>query len=676
MNIKPIDNLLKSHFSRIFDAAHVKAKEDFNINIENRISDLSILNQWNFLHEETIRLEKIIKEHKHTYYIKNSNSEDWLLSQFASRTFLLNIDESEELFDAIYTGEYRHLISEAKQTIKKGIPQYSYEKYMNGEECEYFSLFNYIQNTTKEDYYKIKDYQAECLYKIVNHDFKKMTLLIQEYCKSLKDPLEFIKSENDKIDKLFEISDYSKGLKGELASLFISRYFNIGIYDEIKLIESFKHVAKETFNWGLITPNTINEALNKIDNGSDEFVSNEHTIFFTINKIKEWFEDIISGLSVNEKIEDTEWNRIIKEALTTADDKISEIIAEIEDFAYNENESKENIEKYLSEHIELYRKRYNRIEFKYYFHFFSEEHEHLLNRFIITNSYFGNDITEQIEILIESKIVYEVSWNLVQIYYEIFNKKNIGEHASSAEVYFILHKMVLDKELYEEFELYSNQFFSDFSSYNMPINFYFKNHTESISNLFNKVIGKLEDILNNAETTNKVIYIQSRLKELKQRELKLSQFKKEEGFDKKDYSYSKLLKDFLKIESEFINETKLITDLKIFKNINQKLLPVSSNILVDIIPEDKIKFILQLLEDLGITVDGKYILGEKKKSAIRGVVEALRKKNLIPNIGLEKINNIIAERINLDLKSKLDVSDTSKLYKKLTLEILENNNVL
>jgi hypothetical protein len=116
--------------------------------------------------------------------------------------------------------------------------------------------------------------------------------------------------------------------------------------------------------------------------------------------------------------------------------------------------------------------------------------------------------------------------------------------------------------------------------------------------------------------------------------------------------------------------------LNIFKNINQKLLPLSTNILDDIIPEDKIKFILQLLEDLGITVDGKYILGDKKKSAIRGVVEALRKKNLIPNIGLEKINHIVAVRINLDLKSKLDVSDTSKLYKKLTLEILENNNVL
>jgi hypothetical protein len=500
-----------------------------------------------------------------------------------------------------------------------------------------------------------------------------MTLLIQDYCKNLENPLDFINVENDKIDKLFEISDYSNGLKGELASLFISKYFNIGLYDETKLIESYKHVAKETFNWGLITPNTINEALNKIDKGSSEFVSNEHTIFFTINKIKEWYEFIIKGKSINEKIEDTDWNKIIKEALTTADEKIDEIVSEIEDFAYNENESKENIEKYLSEHIELYRKRYNRIEFKYYFHFFSEEHEHLLNRFIITNSYFGNDITEQTEILIESKIVYEVSWNLVQIYYEIFNKKNIGEHASSAEVYFILHKMVLDKELYEEFELYSNQFFSDFSNYNMPMNFYFQNHTESISNLFNKVIGKLEDILNNAETTNKVIYIQSRLKELKQRELKLSQFKKEEGFDKKDYSYSKLLKDFLKIESEFINETKLITELKIFKNIDQKVLPVNSSKNIDIISEEKMGYILKMMDDLSITLNDTYNLSERKKGAIRGVVLALREENIIPNQSLDVLINHIASRIGLKINSKLDSSTISDDYEKKAKSYIKNN---
>lgn len=90
-----------------------------------------------------------------------------------------------------------------------------------------------------------------------------------------------------------------------------------------------------------------------------------------------------------------------------------------------------------------------------------------------------------------------------------------------------------------------------------------------------------------------------------------------------------------------------------------------------ILSEEKMNYILKLLEDLEITSNGIYILGEKKKSSIRGVVEALRKNNLIPNIGLEKLNKMIADRINLDLKSKLDVSDTSKLYKKLALEILD-----
>ncbi len=89
---------------------------------------------------------------------------------------------------------------------------------------------------------------------------------------------------------------------------------------------------------------------------------------------------------------------------------------------------------------------------------------------------------------------------------------------------------------------------------------------------------------------------------------------------------------------------------------------------------ENLKFILQMLEDLQITKNGKYILGDRKKSSIRGVVEALRQELIIPNITLETSCNLIASRIELELNSKLDHSGIVKSYRKLALDYIKNHH--
>lgn len=89
----------------------------------------------------------------------------------------------------------------------------------------------------------------------------------------------------------------------------------------------------------------------------------------------------------------------------------------------------------------------------------------------------------------------------------------------------------------------------------------------------------------------------------------------------------------------------------------------------------KKNFISKLLEDLSITINGKYALSEKRKGAIRGVSEALKEKHILPERSLEFLNNFIAKEIGLTINSKLDYSDVSKKYKKLALKyILDNYN--
>nr|WP_299032712.1 hypothetical protein [uncultured Tenacibaculum sp.] len=111
------------------------------------------------------------------------------------------------------------------------------------------------------------------------------------------------------------------------------------------------------------------------------------------------------------------------------------------------------------------------------------------------------------------------------------------------------------------------------------------------------------------------------------------------------------------------------------KGLNGGIVPVKElkKDFTTLIPQTKKQdYILQLLEDLSITVNGKYALSPKRKGAIRGVVEALREKNIVQNLSLEKLNNAIASKINLELKSKLDWSKTSDDYKMKTFKYIEN----
>lgn len=111
------------------------------------------------------------------------------------------------------------------------------------------------------------------------------------------------------------------------------------------------------------------------------------------------------------------------------------------------------------------------------------------------------------------------------------------------------------------------------------------------------------------------------------------------------------------------------------KGLNGGIVPVKElkKDFTTLIPQTKKQdYILQLLEDLSITVNGKYALSPKRKGAIRGVVEALREKNIVQNLSLEKLNNAIASKIDLELKSKLDWSKTSDDYKMKTFKYIEN----
>lgn len=678
MYTKPINNHVKKLFDEIYKSSTQKADIDYQNNIEIKIKNLGLFEKLVLLENEKKRINKLINESQYLFYIRNHSSDEWLLSQFASRTFLLNIDESYELGEAIYLGHYRSKISDLKHKLTEEVPKYSYQKFITGTECHYFHNIPGIQNIAEEDFYRIKDWQAEIIQRVISFEYLYSVKKIQQYCKTLKKPLHFILNEKKIIEDELEIeTNNSITIKTILSKLFIFKNINLERLNDSLIEENFKSYMNSEINFKRITPNNFNSIISKIEKNLNPVFENEFTIFFTLNKISNWYDSILKGQPIQENITEPDWNKIIETTKEEASEVYNAKFDEIDDYVNKIHLGKKEKKIYLFEKLEEYRHKFNTLDEHYYFGALKDDKEELLKRAFITNSFFCNDYKKQSEILKESLIIYNVLWYVVQTHSAIFKTHKMGitdKFDSSYEVIVLLNQMVVDNELYNELDKITNDFIDQFHSYFIPMEIHLLNSAERLNKIFNQALERLEGYLNDSEQSVKLIYLQSRIKELRQRELKLSQFKDHEHFSKKDYKYSKLFKEFLLIEADFIKETNTMVNYNPLNGNKAKLsLPPANNTLEKIISDNKLNFILRLLEDLGITTDNTSTLSQRRKGAIRGIVIALRDANILPNQSIEILVNLLAAKIGLEINSKLDSSTISDTFEKKAKQYIKQH---
>lgn len=111
------------------------------------------------------------------------------------------------------------------------------------------------------------------------------------------------------------------------------------------------------------------------------------------------------------------------------------------------------------------------------------------------------------------------------------------------------------------------------------------------------------------------------------------------------------------------------------KDIQSKDSDILGTSLECLLNEEKVSFLNELLENLNITKDGKYILGEKRKGAILGIAEALLENYIVPEISKTILCKIIAKQINLNIGPKLNTSTTSNKYKKEATNYIKTNYI-
>ena len=673
---KPINSSIKLKVKTIFKSSKRRADKVFSENIATRKKGLDNFESLKILDNEYQIVKKKIKKSKYPFYIENSNSPEWVITQFASRTYLLNIDESIELEECIFLGKYKDNLYKAIEKIRKDIPLYTFEKFINGEICNYFLTFKNYRNLSEEDFYKIVKWQSENIINIISYESKVLIRLTQDYCKNLENPLSFIESQNNILDELFQNrSNDANQLKEILSRLIFLKDFDFTKFDNDLLLKHFNHFTNEEFHWHSSDYNKIKPIADFLRLKPTYFFSDETFVFESINKVGIWFEEILKGKSIQEEYKYFDYKKELERVQSEAKEEIDNIYNQIEAYIYDEKNSEKEVKTYFLKLYESNRMRFNRIKHKDIMHMLNEDKKHLLINYFTTNAFFGNNVKKVSDNLKEVIIVQEVAWDIFVTHNEFFKTKTVYDFIDSGvyEIIGLLNQMVLNKKLYKATRKAQLAFFSNFQRFSLPFDYHFIDIQTEMRNVFSIALKNLQEFLDDAEPTNKIIYLQSRIKEIKQREIVFKQYEDEYDSPQKGEKYYNLFKEFLLIEADFIKETVSIPKIQLLDNPAPKLITTSTENFETIINEVNQLYILKMLEDLSITNNGKSILSERRKGAIRGIVESLKENSILPNINLDKLCKLIAMKIQLELNSKLDFSTTSNEYYKKANEYIKSN---
>lgn len=676
---KPINNILKAQFDTIHSEAVKKAEQDFKTKVLNKVENLEHFDEFKFLMSEEKKTEDLIEKNNYPYYVKNHSSNDWLLTQFSSRHFLLNVDEFAELKEAVYLGKINYLIHKKVSDLRKQIPKFTFNDFLSGKECQYLITYDNQYNIEKEDYYKMVTWQSDRLIKVVSYEVELLVKNHQEYCSKINEPLEFINEQIQILEEeLIESLNDVKEIKRILSKLFAFKGFDIDNFNDELLLYNYPSFFNDRIEFRRLNPSTVGKVLTKLSSEPKTLFSNEYMVFYTLDVFLSWLRDIVKGKSIQEPFKYPVWEDLLNHKIDEAEQEFQSIIEVIGEFAYNPENSKKEVRKYLRNEFEKQIDKYNKIESKEIFYLLRDENRNPLISDFKINALFNNDGEEYLKKLKEAYILQNISWDISINFNEIFDtrtiyfKRDMGSHTM---ILSLTNDMVLDKELSIELEEAMDSFFKEMYTTSLPLDIHFYNHREKYSRIFEKSISRLQDVLDNAEPNNKVLYIQSRLKELRHRELKFRTLvDRKKDFKDKEDKYPNLFKEFLSIEAEFIKETVQISLITFLPNqTDPLLLEKDTESFKTFVNQEKQDYILKLLENLSITVDGKSVLSTRKKGALRGVVEALREENILSQIGIDKLCKIIAKEIDLELKSKLDFSDVSQKFQKDAKQYIKDN---
>ena len=670
MEKKHINEILEEKVNGIFLAAREEALNEFAIIITAKLPHLDLFHQLKLLMEEFDRLELLEQASEHPYYIHNHAALTNLLNQFSSRAFLLNLDESNILFDCIKLGKLKLEVYTKFEITARAIPQYSFEDFMNGVPNTFLFELGITKFFDELELHKIMKWQEETLIEIVDRETSLVIKNLQRQCGSIANPEEFLKGELDKINLIKEESKTDiDGIKNRIFNLYSFKGLKNNNWDAKILLYYYEKYIQDRCGHKFISPSNVGNITGKKRQKKSVILVNEITIFYVIQKFRNWLINVIEKKSWNDPYLIFNWKDQLEKKLIEIKAKIETKTKEIDIELINTPENKK--EQMLFKYFNFYRVSFNNFQFKRYFEFWTGITADLYLRKFTTYGYYEADPLNQIKLIGEAIYIQKMAWRTNRKFLEVAQDHfydYIDMEEFTNEIPVILSHMVYDKVFYVNTQLFDNPFMDEIWHYGLPKEMMEFNCRDHLEDYLEGVLNKLEVFLKEAEQNKGILYLQSRLKQMRLRNLDYRKNRFTEQRHKIQTKYSDRFKEYLEIEAEFLKETKDIPAINNTYNLKTKVENFET-----IFPNEKAGIVINLLEDLKLTVNGIVKISPRGKSALRGIAEALINANIAPKLSLETIYMAIAQKINLEIRSKLDESAISRDYRKKATAYLKDS---
>lgn len=578
-----IDKMVKDKFLAIYNAALEDANNYFEQKIQPALNTKSTYDKIKFLNSEDEKQRLISRLVKFSAYNGASNVEEWLLKLFASRLSILNADDSDDLKNAVYCGELGSLITKASIDLKDEVPSFNYNDFLAGKKDVFDDELGYTWHyEDRDDLDKIRKWRAEKISTILASETK---LIITTYQENLAKHINPIYQVSDDL-KIFE--GVIKGQKFESVETLINAFKKLSFlegYDFEKMnseesLQSYNLFVDDELAWSMINKDYV-ENQRQFYNDSD--LSNCFTappvIFYTVYKVADWMSDVLNTDAVFDEFKFPDYKLIVEQIIEEAELSADDLLTKFENKNDFHNLSNEQKERVLGKAINNCRREFNNLQEFEKQYYAAIHREHVESVFKLNTLFF--DFDYHVEGLKKAAQTY---FNFVYFFSQVRESTN-GKHIfiskeydqfNPHEVLSLAYSMVLDNDLHHRMrEIYDNNLI-DLVAYGLHIDLFSMNYRESLHNLFLACIERLSEYLEEAEPSSKVLFIQSRLKELKFRELKGKVSLDADSVENK-FSYTTMLKEYLEIEAEFIKETKDISFFEQAKPLKQIQVAASGN---------------------------------------------------------------------------------------------------
>lgn len=556
--------MVKKEFLAIFKSATEEFEKYFESKIKPSLKDLSIIEKVKFLKVEDEKLKAISDGVEFRAYEGVSTDEDSLLKVYTSRRTILDADDSVDLKNAVYAGGLHALIRNELINLKKDIPLYYYKDFIEGKRDIFSEELNYFLHfEDREDLNKIREWQADKINLMVSIETKVLVNAYQSKLQSELIPLDVIKKDLEYYQGNIKNTKFesSEELIKEFKNLSFLNDYHFNLINNPESLDSYNLFVDSELDWSKINPPYIKETRDRYHEDKTKLFSASPVVFYTIFQVTEWMIEVVEGKDLFEPFKFPDFLVIVTNILET---EHSDAVKMVQNFKKEKNFNQLSSEE--QERILVQALNQNRIVFNEFEddekQYYASIYREVTDKVFLLNALFFDLDYHETSLKKAAKAYYEFFYLMGALSVVSSSPKiNLSNNQGSFnphQVFSLAYAMVLDNDLHKQLRKIYDGALSDLLQYNLHIDFVIQNLSEQLHDLFLACIERLRSYLDDCEPSNKVMFIQSKLKDLRLRDLMSKPFVVSDDMEQGE-SYASLLKEYLEIEAEFIKETKDIS---------------------------------------------------------------------------------------------------------------------